>query len=444
MSEANTRRGNIFWRAMAVFSAVLVVGLLGLTSILRVMYMSTDTLTTDDAEAILAADAQLLLERAQDALGAVDLVLSFLEGASVIAGLGFGAATIYGIRNTEETREELRKEVERVEEIRKQIDQRIAELEGYRPYLENLRELRGELQESQQSMSQTIDNVSRVFQADQEFRLKNYDSAYKMAMQVLANDSDNRLALYIAGWLEVQYLRDQLDNGIDHLARAVELEGNWPAAKAAYGVGLRRKARKATGEERERLFLQAEGVIKEALSQSPRLMDFEGESFWGPVGGILRELGQLDGAINAYENALEVTPSSSYPWGNLATLYLKRAKTTGNPEHQAMALDAFEKTVRTANGELVTQPDNYYLLMDIAQASTILGQRQPEQLAEAQHALESALAAEVSLNSMETSRRGWVDLLENCPEEWDNVRTALGEALQIIDRAIEQAKNGDY
>ncbi len=429
-------RLNKLLRIITVGSAIFLLVMLVGSNIIRFIYQLNDANTAlgdiDDA-----TRAALVLERAEDAVGSVELVLSFLEGASIIIGLGFGALTIYGLRNTQETREQLKAEVERVEDIRKQLDSQLAELQGYRPYLENLATLRNELQQSQISMRRTIDNVATVLQADQEFRLKNYDSAYDFANKVLADDPDNRQALYIAGWLEVQHVRDRLEEGIRHLEHLVHLDSSWPVAKAAYGIGLRRKAR-GTSEsaEREKLFLHAEGVLKEALSQSPRLMDFEGESFWGPVGGILREIGQYDGAIAAYEKALEVTPSSSYPWGNLATLYLRRAKETGSRQAQEKALNAFENTVRTAHGELVTQPDNYYLLMDIAQAATILGQRDAVHFKEAESSLQAALSAEVSLNAMETSRRGWQDMLDHCPDEWESVRKALQKALEIIDGAI--------
>lgn len=420
---------NRFLQLLAVVAALLLVLFLVATIARR-----TWLLLTPSVEAPAAGVD--VLERANDAVASVELLLSFLEGASVLVGLGLGAATIYGLRSARETREELSAEVGKIEAMRGRLDAQLAGLERFRPYLENLTDLRRELEESQRSLEQTIHNVALLLQADQEFRLKNYDTAYAFATQVLRQEPENPMALYIAGWLEVQHLRDRLDDGIAHLEAAARLT-NWPTARAAYGVGLRRKARGASGEERQRLFWQAEGVLKEALSQSPRLMDFEGESFWGPVGGILREIGHIDGAIDAYEKALAVTPDSSYPWGNLATLYLAKAReANGDPRWQQKALAAFANTVRAANSELAQKPNNYYLLMDVAQSSMMLGQQDPASFARAHQALAQALAAEVSLNSLETSRRGWQDLLESCPTDWEAVRAELQKALATLDAAI--------
>jgi len=255
---------------------------------------------------------------------------------------------------------------------------------------------------------------------------------------VLAHNPDNWLALYIAGWLEVHQL-DSLDAGIGHLQRVIGLKRDWPAALAAYGVALRRKARRSEGGERENLFNAAEGALLQALGESPKLVDFNGESYWGPVGGIRLETGRQESAIEAYERALEVTPESSYPAGNLATLYLQRACRSGDPADRERALDAFARTLRAARREQILKPSDYYLWMDVAQAQTMLGFRDEASFASAQEALATALRAHPSVNMLETSLRGWHSLLESCPADWPAVRARLQEAIQTLDGAIAAA-----
>lgn len=445
MAEKQSRDASDF---VAIFLkyAVVVVALSAvvfvMAFVLRIFMLSNTQTVIDWGEGPLSGDeANVILDRAQDAVSSAELVLSFLEGASVVIGLGFAAATLYGLRNTQEIRTDLQAEVAKVEAIRQQLDDQVATLHAYRPYLENLQELRSELQDSQVSLENTIENVQRVFQADQEFRLRNYHSAYRLASQVLANDPDNRMALYIAGWLEVQHLPNKLESGIGHLEHVVDLESNWPAAKAAYGVALRRKARGITDpDEREDMFLKAEGILKTALAESPRLLDFEGESFWGPVGGILREMGRCDSAIQAYEKALDVTPDSSYPWGNLATLYLKQASENGNAEYKEKSLKAYERTVITAKAELVTRPNNFYLLMDIAQSASIIGHRDAAYFNESLAALNDALTTQSSSSAIETSMRGWNDLLAYCPEDWDDVHAHLTRCIATIQKAARKGR----
>ena len=422
---------------VGVFSTLLIIALLMATIALQVSYLANDTISPIDASN--PDSARMILERAEDAVGAVGLVLSFLEGASVIIGLGFGAVTLYGLRNTQETREELRAEVDKVEDIRRQLEKQLAELERYRPDLAHLRTLRSDLVQSQTSLEQTIDNVARVLQANQEFTLRNHDTAYMFSEQVLAQDPDNWLALYIAGWLEV-HERDQLEHGINHLHRAVELERNWPAALAAYGVAVRRKARHTEDPaEKERLFMEAERALLSALAQSPRLMDFNSESFWGAVGGIRLETKRYDSAMEAYENALRITPNSSYPAGNAAALRLRHAKISGDPADMEKALDAFEMTDSAARREQLLNPNDYYLWMDLAQANAVLGQRDSTRFDQAQDMLDKALLVYPSVNVLLTSRRGWQTMLDNCPDSWGAVRDAIKAALDRLDTVIADA-----
>lgn len=439
-------RGNGSWllRAFTYLLALAVVLLLIGVLATRIYYMVTPN---------VAANAQLdALERANDAVNSVDIVLSFLEGASVLIGLGFGASALYGIRNTDEVRRELESEIAKVRQLRDDVvassrlaeerdhkmqdhlERQIAALEAYRPDLERLKDLRQEIARAQEELA-------LVQQADQEFRLGNHQTAYNFAHQVLATNPHNWMALYIAGWLEVHQL-DKLDDGIEHLKHVNELKTDWPAAMAAYGVALRRKARRMEGDERANLFNKAEGALLQALGQSPNLKDFNEESFWAPVGGIRLETHRMDSAIEAYENALRVTPDSSYPAGNLATLYLQRAHVTGSVSDRERALDAFERTVSAARREQIMKPNDYYLWMDIAQAQTILGYRGPHYFVETRKALANALQTDPSANLMETSMRGWHSLLDHCPteEDWQPVRDSIQGAIAAIQTVLDRVR----
>ncbi|GAB4576293.1 MAG: hypothetical protein Kow0077_31990 [Anaerolineae bacterium] len=438
---AGRAQGSGALRFFTYSMAFLVVALLIAIQILRLVVLATPG---------VSANAELTaLERANDAVASVELVLSFLEGASVLIGLGFGAAALYGLRNTDELRKELETEVEKVRELREEVqrefeqakdrdremerrlEREIEILERFRPDLEHLKALREEMNRAQEELA-------LVQQAHQEFQLGNFQTAYRFARQVLEMNPENWLALYIAGWLEVHQF-DRLEDGIMHLRQVTELKQDWPAALAAYGVALRRKARQAEGEERERLFTMAEGALLQALGQSPSLMDFNEESYWGPVGGIRLETGRMDSAIEAYEAALRVTPDSSYPAGNLATLYLQRAHRTGNSADRERALNAFERTVQAARREQNMKPNDYYLWMDLAQAQTMLGVRNPVNFEQARQALEKALAVRPSRNMLATSLRGWHSLLDYCPDsaEWQPVRQAIQQAASQITAVLE-------
>ena len=63
-----------------------------------------------------------------------------------------------------------------------------------------------------------------------------------------------------------------------------------------------------------------------ALKLDPHLTDAEGESYYGSLGGLYRRQGRYEDAIEAYLQATRVTPTSSYPLINLASLFWHEGK----------------------------------------------------------------------------------------------------------------------
>lgn len=513
-----------FWAIAAAFGILLVFIII--TGGLNIWLMVQDNQAED------TPDAEAVLERANDAVDSASLVLSFLEGASVIVAVALGAAAFYGFRETQQLRQELTdklkdiddrstKSDQRLEQDSKaneqrltsrqleieqrlttkhsEIDQRLAvfdrrfeqasqkieqglaskhseidlrvtdfdtrlgqatqdisdkrnevdkalsQVNGQMPVIlaftsqisdliSKNEKLENVLDEAVHGLKATIDNVAFLLQADQEFRNRNFKEAHGFLTKVLASDPDNLLALYIIGWIEVHHIDDGLNIGLEHLKLAVkhsqQLPFVWYSAEAAYGVGLRRKAmllRKSDPRVFEDLMLEAEGSLKKALGHNTRLVDFNRESFWGPLGGLQRDTRRYDEAVKSYEKALETTPGSSYVQGNLAALYLRQVKYNGLDEKKA--LDAFENTLHGAEMRAATTPNDFFLLMDIAMSSTVLLRRDadPKKVDDAQQIFERALHMRLPIAQREVNCRGWCFLLENCPETepWAIVRQEL-------------------
>ncbi len=448
-SERSHNGLNPALRTVAFAAAGVLLGLTLVTAIVRLVI-----LLTPSAAGAGALDSQAILEQAQDSVNTAQIILSFMETISVLATLAVGAAAIYGFRSSQEAEQELQKKLdkiegsldkaeksrERTETIRDRMQEQLAVLKGYEADLSNLRGLRDEIEASQKALGATIGDVALLLQADQEFRLKNYSTAYGFARRVLEHNPQNPLALYIAGWLEVHHFWDRLDDGIDHLKQIADLKYDWPTARAAYAVGIRRKAKRASGDEQKSLFLEALGILSSVLKENDSLMDFNNESFWAPVGGIWRDMNNVDEAIKAYERALRVTPGSSYPMGNLAALYLQKARQGGDGSLREQALEAFARTDAAARAELANKPNDYFLLMDIAMAALMQGHRDARFFKEAHTRLNDALALDNSLTSLETSLRGWEHLYANCPDEWPDVKTQLERALASLRAAMQQQR----
>lgn len=456
-----------------ISAVVILVALVCLVALLFISAAANaldgwDRLTGDDDKPPEAADApptaedfadlQQKVDQSADKVDStadnLDRVLSLLEGASVLVGLALGAAAYFGFRTQRELRDELLGELAESQQLLREIGAHQEDFDRLGSLLtmhdevsHALGTFRGEIEAIQASLRQSLnDTVSSILQtsadlqiASQALDLNNFDEAYEAARRVLANHPDNPHALYMVGWLELQYVKDRLQDGIDKLKRIKDLYPDWPTARAAYGVGLRRMARGLSGDEQRRMYTQAEGELLAALGISERLLDFNRESFWGPVAGIRRDMGNLDGAIKAYQQALDATPYSSYPMGNLATLYLIQGEA-------AQALDAFEKTARFATAELAISPNDYFHAMDIAMANTMLIQRDieaglsletsPHQTI-ARESLDNALSMANTTEMLDTSlKAGWALLLEHCPADWSAVRNQLAAAAGRVREAM--------
>lgn len=377
-----------------------------------------------------ADDAVMAAERATDS---ADRVMGFLEAASLLVALALGAAAIYGFRNSQETRRELREEVDELKTLRKEIEQ----------HRDALRTLPGQLtriESTEQRVDESLNNLQPIFidllQASQELLLKNFREAYKAIRDVLKRDGDNPMALYIAGWLELQQIEEAtLNEAADHLHRALTIAPDWPAAIAAYGVVTRRRGLESAGKTREQYFDEAEGRLRQALGINPGLLDLNRESLRGPLAGILRDSDRIDQAILEYEKACSVTPGSSYPHGNLAALYLRKACQDPGSDSQAKAVATFKKTLHLARAELAIEPNEYYLMMDVSMSTMMLGFEDAENFAAGYGDLVVTLDMEnITTKELGVSLRGWTFLHDNCPQgdTWDGVRRWLLWSLQKV------------
>ena len=284
-----------------------------------------------------------------------------------------------------------------------------------------------------------------ILQARLELQDNNYTTAYREASRALELSPDNSLANFYAGWLEMHYVPGRLNEGLAHLQRALELDPDSPPIMAAYGIGLRRRARQITDqEERQRLSLEAEVLLRRALALEPTLVDLNRESFWGPLAGLQRDQGRFEEAVRAYEQAARITPGSSYPRGNLASLYLRRLREKPDDrELERLTIDTFADTLRLAQVELSLAPNDYFHAMDIAMAAAVLSSRSPDEYAplEFQRMLDEALAMQPTPEMLRVSLRGWELLIEYCPEDWTDLRQQLEVSIERLRSAISDKQD---
>jgi tetratricopeptide (TPR) repeat protein len=169
-------------------------------------------------------------------------------------------------------------------------------------------------------------------------------ASYDLALEV-ANDELKVKISYRKARLNLRRLRlisdddkkkEVIDETIKLLEGALKIHAEYSAARAYLGYVYRLKADVVSGSEKYDVLDNARLALKQALEEQPDLIDSDGESFWNSYGGVLRRQGDIrkkaddsEGAqkkyaeaIDAYERATGFVKKSSYPYGNLAVLYL--------------------------------------------------------------------------------------------------------------------------
>jgi tetratricopeptide (TPR) repeat protein len=265
--------------------------------------------------------------------------------------------------------------------------------------------------------------VSLLVLAEQQVRAHNIDAALTLLQDAHQLDPDNQAANYLLGYLLTA--RREFDKAVGHLEHALAIEPGFPPATAALGLALRRKGDSLAADDqrakRDRFWAEAENKLLDALTKDPRLTDAEGESYYGTLGGLYRRQKRYNAALDAYERAHRVTPASSYPIINLASLN----KHQGN-EKQAMHY--FEQVLKSAELLLDDDPRDLWTRADYAQALLALGHPK-----EALTHLTTVVEQGASRGLLETVRSGLVFLQES-PESIEG----LDDLIALIDRALEE------
>lgn len=382
----------------------------------RVELEASEDVTIDQAEAIL--------ERANEATAFADSILSFLEGASVVVGAAL-AVGAWMLRNSiqkqidatsvfiEQTEARFEAREKRLDELEVTLTARLDKM---------VTDTGLEISRVQQQAQDSFRVLSLLVLAEQQVRAHNIDTAIRTLQAAYDLAPNNQATNYLLGYLFTT--RKQFDDAITRLECALEADPEFAPAIAALGLALRRKGDVITDEgqitERNTLWAQAEIKLLEALSLDSRLTDAEGESYYGTLGGLYRRQRRYDDALRAYELARQVTPNSSYPIINLATLYAHKGD-MGN------ACPYFEMVVKTAELKLDDDPLDYWTRADYAQANLVLGDTK-----KALEQLHMLLDQGPERYVLETVRSG-LRFLNESPTPIDG----LDDMLRVLDQVLD-------
>lgn len=325
----------------------------------------TQEISIDEANRILeevrqsASDAHAYAEEAGKATDFASGLLNIFQVVGVLFILGgFFAFGTYQ-RNLSELRKDKNRIIEDLTKTQNNLEAKRSELEA----------AQAKLQEAIQLYNEKAKNTSLVLSllplGEQQYLVQNYRGARDTYLKASQLDPDNPIAHYLLGY--VYLLMEKYEDAKAHLSRALDIDSNFLSAQAALGYVYRRMAENLPlGIEQDHMFVKAEEHLIAALKDSPRLVDLDRQSWWGALGSLYRRRKQYEKALAHYYKAVEVTPYSSYPYGNIARLYLQ-------VKEYDKCLETYEIVEKLATNRMMAEPQNYWWHTDLIAARLALG-----------------------------------------------------------------------
>jgi tetratricopeptide (TPR) repeat protein len=316
----------------------------------------------------IQASAEEALDAAQNAVDMAFNLLGLFEAISFLVTVVGGAAALFGFTRFISAQQDLNEAKDKVLQQFKDAETSFeAAIEEREQRLISLREeVIRTTEEQRQTTSQALLAQALLPLGERQYRTSDYQGALNTYQRALELDPRNpvihqRLA-YVYGQSK------ELEKAQYHYEEAMKLEDDFVPAMAGLGFVYRRMAEKLpVGDiEHDKLFNKSEAMLLQALGLSEKLVDDDGESWWGVLGGLYKRRGQIDQAIDAYRKVTEVTPNSSYGFGNLAMLYREK----GDHEHM---LETYKRVERLAAAEAQADVDNYWGHADLVVARYALG-----------------------------------------------------------------------
>ncbi len=325
-----------------------------------------------------AEEAKYEFDRAINILGifeGVGLIVSVLSIVGTILAVAGGVAGFQGLNSArarvEETQKNVTKELDEAKKrVQQELDQALQrfsdEMKARQAELVAIREdLQAIVEDQREKAARANLAMSFMPLGERQYKSQDFTGAIDTYRRALELDPSNLIACYRVGYVYTQ--AGMLDDAQRYLNMALGIEPDFAPALAGLGYVNRRIGEKMqAGSERNQTLNRAESYLLQALTASPKLVDDDGESWWGSLGGLYRRRGQIPEAIDAYEKAAAITPQSSYAFSNLALLYLQT-------KNKDAMIQTYERVEQLAKGEVQADVDNYWAYADLLTSRLALG-----------------------------------------------------------------------
>lgn len=370
----------VYWLPLALSIVSLPLAMtgfyLGITQNDTVIY-EQGAIDSEEATDIAAR----ALQESEDANNTADTVLGLLEGGSVLLTFIVGAVAVVFTLNLRDLREDLERQADanqekvestlalresQLDKLTVQITQQADESRQQIDALTTI--INDQLSLAREQAERSFQVLSLQMLAEQQVRSRNYDTAIEMLRRAHALEETNQSTNYLLGYLYIA--KRNFEDALYYLRLVLEGDPNFAPALAALGLALRRIG---TSEDdhivRNRRWAEAEVNLTKALEMDPAMLDADGESYFGTLGGLYRRQKRYDDAAEAYRRAVEITPKSSYPIGNLAVLYMYLGR-------QTEAAELFARVETIVRGLIEDNPGDYWARFDLAQSLLMQGKTQ--------------------------------------------------------------------
>ncbi len=218
-----------------------------------------------------SADAVKASADASNAIGAVNLMLAFVQVAAIVLG---AVVTITGFSLTAAA-------IRLIQNYRKQLDEATQKIEDMQSQLkEQAEQIRGKAEGAVRALTLLQLGEQQLSERNLNAALRTYEEAYSL-------DPDNRATNYFLGYLYTQV--KNVEDGIRHLKLALRDDYVYPPAEAALAYALRLKAEHETNDTKQkRGYAEAEELFLKALQDDHQVRDINGESIWAVLGGLYK------------------------------------------------------------------------------------------------------------------------------------------------------------
>ena len=189
--------------------------------------------------------------------------------------------------------------------------------------LQELRERYAANRVPQRVIAPDSEIILQLERGREEYRKKNFPRALAIYRQALESASDRIKSEVCAQMAYVLCKTSELEQAEQLIEQALALRPGFGDALATRGYLYSLRARKLDDDtQRSKALRDATNALLDALTPEHNLLDMDDESWWATLGGVYRRDQDYRKAIHAYEQAVRVTPQSSYPRSNLALLYM--------------------------------------------------------------------------------------------------------------------------